>query len=143
MWKEDFEKLIASVRQESTSCVKQLDNLYYSKGDFTGEQAVQVLQAYRRSCDKMTAMQILETRMAPITCCERAKTKTASDFSQEYGLVLKNLILQFSSCKVHLASDSVSSTTPSSFEASHPRHHRPQRQPQGTGGHSRSLSVRG
>jgi len=92
MWKEDFEKLIASVRQESTSCVKQLDNLYYSKGDFTGEQAVQVLQAYRRSCDKMTAMQILETRMAPITCCEAKYILQAIPFPRQRLQALKHLI---------------------------------------------------
>lgn len=92
MREEDFEKVIASVRTENTSCLKQLDNLYYSKGDFTGEQAVQILQAYRRSCDKMTAMQILETRMAPITCCEAKFILLTIPFPRQRLKALKHLL---------------------------------------------------
>lgn len=92
MRKEDFDAVIAGIRTENTSCSKQLDKLYYSKGDFSGEQAVQVLQAYRRSCDKMTAMQILETRMAPINCCEAKYILREIPFPKQRLQALKHLI---------------------------------------------------
>jgi len=92
MREEDFAKVIFGVRTENTSCLKQLDNLYYSKGDFTGKQAVQVLEAFRRSCDKMAAMQILETRMAPITCCDVKYILRAIPFPRQRLQALKHLL---------------------------------------------------
>jgi len=89
---DEFAKVIFGVRTENTSCLKQLDNLYYSKGDFTGEQAVQVLQAFRRTCDKMAAMQILETRMAPITCCEVKYILMTIPFPRQRLEALKHLL---------------------------------------------------
>ena len=56
MRSSEFEKVIAAVRTENTSCLKQLDNLYYSKGDFTADQVGSAIRVTLFVCKSLSVI---------------------------------------------------------------------------------------
>lgn len=67
---DDFNDLVARIRQESNSHEKKLKVLYSSRGYFDASQASQILHELPRPADKVAALRMLEPRLCRMSCRE-------------------------------------------------------------------------
>nr|QJP04092.1 lophotrochin [Platynereis dumerilii] len=65
-----FEQLLQALNQETHSTEAKKEMLFRSRGSFTAHQASSIIYAFPNSSDKVHVMQILETKLSPMTCSE-------------------------------------------------------------------------
>ncbi len=56
----DFSRLVARLREETSSVDKKLSRLYYAHGNFSGPQAAQLLSTFKTAPEKVRVLRMLE-----------------------------------------------------------------------------------
>jgi len=70
MSSDDFNHIVARIRQETNSHDKKLQILYSSRGYFNASQASEILNELPRPADKVSALRMLEPRLCRMSCRE-------------------------------------------------------------------------
>ncbi|VDD83584.1 unnamed protein product [Mesocestoides corti] len=66
----DFSRLFDELKAETTDNESKLTKLYYSKGNFSGQQAATLLSTFKTAPEKIRALRILKRRLCRMSCSD-------------------------------------------------------------------------
>ncbi|XP_064641805.1 uncharacterized protein LOC135496399 [Lineus longissimus] len=108
----EFDDLLARIRQETTHAAKKLEILYASRGSFSGLQAARILEAIAISSHKVTACQMMEPRLCPMSCDESRMVLSCVSLHNDKVAVLNSLKRVLCDCHTNLGKEYVMSSYP-------------------------------